>query len=156
MKLLLPAITLVVLTGCGSSQPEPTAQKKPVVQIAKIFDETHKFHKEGLVGAKVVENHLGGKEFMPGGNIAEYKKDGRAYQVFFTLQQDSQKAMFLFMDYKDLLQEQKFIATFGGYFGMDGDVPTMIFQKEKYIVVITGLELKDADLAGRFIAGNLN
>ena len=93
---------------------------------------------------------------MPGGNIAEYKKDGRAYQVFFTLQQDSQKAMFLFMDYKDLLQEQKFIANFGGYFGMDGDVPTMIFQKEKYIVVITGLELKDADLAGRFIAGNLN
>ena len=150
-------IAMIIAAGCGapeqSEAPEPERAAAPAENIR---DETHRFHKEGLVAAKVVQDNLAGKEFMPGGNIAEYEKDGKKYQVFFALRRNAEVAMFLSMDYKDVLTDAKFIPHFGGYFGMDGDTPTFIFQKEKYLIGITGLDQEDADHAGRLIAGYLN
>ena len=147
----------VGLWACAPGGPQPdeaaTPKEKPVEQIR---DETHRFHKEGLVTSEVVAEQLGGKDFMPGGNHAEYEKDGKRYSVFFTLRQNADQAMFLSMDYRDALAEPKFVPHFGGFFGMDGDIPTLVFQKDKYVVGITGLDLEAADQAARLIAGYLN
>lgn len=154
---LLPAAALLAALGCGS--PEPAAapeETEPAAAAEEIRDETHRFHKTGLVQAEVVADQLGGKDFMPGGNFAEYEQDGKKYQVFFALRRDTQAATFLATDYRDVLADPKFIPHFGGFYGMDGETPTMVFPKGKYVVVITGLELEEADQAGRLIAGYLN
>ncbi len=151
------SVALLVALGCGSPEAEQPPPQEPAATPAEnIRDETHKFHKTGLVEAKVVESNLGGKEFMPGGNFAVYEKDGKQYEVFFTQRRNPQEAMFLSTDYRDILEDSKFIAHFGGFFGMDGEKPTLVFQKNEYVVVVAGLEFEDADQAGRMIAGYLN
>ncbi len=150
-------IALAAAASCGSpEQGAAPESEQAVAPVEEIRDQTHRFHKEGLVESMVVEDNLAGKDFMPGGNFAAYEKDGKTYQVFFTLRRNADVAMFLSMDYKEILSEAKFIPHFGGYFGMDGETPTFIFQKGKYLIGITGLELEDADQAGRLIAGYLN
>lgn len=157
MHRTLALIVVILAAGCGSPpEQQSPAPEKAARPAEEIRDETHRFHKDGLVEARVVEANLGGKEFMPGGNFAEYERDGKQYQVFFTLRRNADQAMFLSMDYRDALAEAKFIPHFGGFYGMDGDTPTLIFQKNRYLVVVTGLELEEADQAGRLIAGYLN
>ena len=153
----IAVIALVAAAGCGSSEPVAAPEPEPVAAPAeKILDQTHFFRKEGLVEARVVDDDLAGMDFMPGGNLAEYERDGKTFQVFFTLRRNAEVAMFLFMDYKEVLAEQKFVPHFGGYFGMDGETPTFVFPRDKYVVGITGLGLEDADQEGRWIAGYLN
>lgn len=158
MNRLIPviAISLLFAPACGSPEQESAAVKKASAPAEQIRDQTHWFRKEGLVEAKVVDNNLGGKDFMPGGNLAVYEKDGKQYQVFFTLRRNADLALFLSMEYRDILDGQEFVPAYGGFFGMDGDIPTLVFQKQKYVVAITGLELEDADQAARMIAGYLN
>lgn len=152
--------TALMLGSCGPStddsgpaSEQAAEQKKPAEEIR---DETYRFHKEGLVEAKVVQDNLCGQDFMPGGNVADYDKGGKKYQVCFTLRRNADAAMFLSMNYRDALSDQKFIPHFGGFYGTVGETPTLIFQKNRYLVVIAGLELEDADQAGRIIAGYLN
>ena len=150
-------VAISVLWACSPSEPPSgNASEPPAAQAEAIRDDTHRFHKDGLVSSAVVPDHLGGKEFMPGGNYAEYDKGGKQYSVFFTERRTEDQAMFLAMDYRDELTDPKFIPTFGGFFGLDGDVPTLVFQKQRYVVAVTGLDLEDADQAGRLIAGYLN
>ena len=150
-------LALLVALSCGSSPSgQSAASAKAAVPAEPVRDETHRFHKTGLVASKVVPNHLAGKEFMPGGNFAEYERDGVKYQVFFALRRDEEQALFLAMDYRDTLADSEFILHFGGFFGMDGETPTLIFPKAKYVIGVTGLEFDDADQAGRLIAAYLN
>ena len=93
---------------------------------------------------------------MPGGNLAEYEADGKKYQIFFTLRRNADQALFLFTDYKDVLTEPKFIPHLGGYFGSDEDTPTLVLQKNKYVIGIVGLDEQEADTAARVIAAYLN
>ena len=159
-KVLILIGTALMLGSCGSStedagpaSEQAAVQEKPAEEIR---DETYRFHKDGLVEAKVVQENLCGKDFMPGGNLGLYEKGGKTYQVCFTQRRNADAAMFLSMDYRDALSDQKFIPHFGGFYGTDGETPTLIFQKNRYLVVIAGLELDDADQAGRVIAGYLN
>ena len=150
-------LALLVALSCGSSPSgQSAASTKPSVPAEPVRDETHRFDKTGLVESKVVTDQLGGKEFMPGGNLAEYERDGVKYQVFFALRRNAEQAMFLAMDYRDTLSDSEFILHFGGFFGMDGETPTLIFSKDKYVIGVTGLEFDDADQAGRLIAAFLN
>ena len=155
------SVSLLALAGCGSATDEegsviPAEKIVAAQRIAEdIRDETHRFDKTGLVEAKVVPNNLAGKDFMPGGNLAVYDQDGKKYEVFFTLRRNNEVATFLAMDYRDILTDPKFIAHFGGFYGMDGETPTLVFQKNKYVIGVSGLELEDADQAGRLIAGYL-
>lgn len=156
---MLRPIVLIALfaVACGSPEEATSPEVEQTAAPAeKILDQTHFFRKEGLVEAKVVEANLAGKDFMPGGNHASYERDGKTFQVFFTLRRNANVATFLFMDYKDVLTDAEFVPHFGGYFGMDGETPTFVFPREKYVVGITGLDLEDADLEGRWIAGYLN
>ncbi len=150
-------IAVILAAGCGGPGEQPAAE--PVRKAApaeQVRDETHRFHKEGLVEARVVESSLGGKDFMPGGNFAVYERNGKRHEVFFALRRDNEQATFLVMDYRTILADHKFIAHFGGFYGMDGETPTLVFQKNRYVVVVAGLELEEADHAGRLIAGYLN
>ena len=159
MNRLIPliAIAFLLAPACGPPEGEPAAAvEKASAPREQIRDQTHLFRKEGLVEAKVVDNNLGGKDFMPGGNFAEYEKEGKKYQVFFTLRRNGDRAMLLSMDYRDILEGQQFVPAYGGFYGMDGDTPTLVFQKQKYVVGVTGLKLEDADQAARMIAGYLN
>ena len=149
-------IALTLAAGCAAPEEAPPQPRTAEAPAEEVRDETHRFHKEGLVEAKVVESNLGGKEFMPGGNFADYEQDGKKYQVFFTERRNPERAMFLAMDYKEILSDSKFVAHFGGFYGMDGDKPTLVFQKNRYVIVVAGLELEEADHAGRLIAGYLN
>ena len=150
------AIPLLFALACGSPEQEPGAVQKASTPTEQIRDQTHLFRKDGLVEAKVVDSNLGGKDFMPGGNLAVYEKDGKRYQVFFTLRRNADRALLLSMNYRDTLDNQEFVPAYGGFFGMDGGTPTLIFQKQKYVVAVTGLKLEDADQAARMIAGYLN
>ena len=158
---LLISISLLALSGCGAAPEEegsviPAEKLVPARQVTEeIKDETHRFDKTGLVEAKIVADNLAGKDFMPGGNLAVYEQDGKKYEVFFTLRRNNEVATFLAMDYRDILTDPKFIAHFGGFYGMDGETPTLVFQKNKYVIGVAGLELEDADQAGRLIAGYL-
>ena len=156
MKVFVLVLFLVLACGCGSPSAEPVAEKEQRRPVEKIVDQTRRFPKDGLVESKVVESNLVGKDFMPGGNFAEYESGGKKYQMFFTLRPDGDQALYLFMDYKDVLQDAKFVAHLGGYFGQDDGVPTLMFQKNKYVVGITGLELDAADMAARAMASYLN
>ncbi|MYG02447.1 MAG: hypothetical protein F4173_09275 [Acidobacteriia bacterium] len=116
--------TALMLGSCGPStddsgpaSEQAAEQKKPAEEIR---DETYRFHKEGLVEAKVVQDNLCGQDFMPGGNVADYDKGGKKYQVCFTLRRNADAAMFLSMDYRDALSDQKFIPHFGGCYGWSG------------------------------------
>ena len=155
---LIPVLLIPLLfaPACGSPEQKPAAVKQAAAPTEQIRDQTHLFRKEGLVEAKVVDSNLGGKDFMPGGNLAEYEKDGKRYQVFFTLRRNADRALLLSMNYRDILDGQEFVPAYGGFFGMDGDTPTLVFQKQKYVVAVTGLKLEDADQAARRIAGYLN
>ena len=154
--ILVLAIPLLFALACGSPEQEPAAVQQVSTPIEQIRDQTHLFRKDGLVEAKVVDSNLGGKDFMPGGNLAVYERDGKRYQVFFTLRRNADRALLLSMNYRDVLESPKFVPAYGGFFGMDGDTPTLVFQKQKYVVAITGLNLEDADQAARMIAGYLN
>lgn len=156
MKPILFALALILPWGCGGPAEEQTTETKQAAPREKIVDETHKFPKDGLVAAKVVAERLAGKDFMPGGNFAEYEADGKPYRMFFTLRGNGDQALFLFMDYKEALQDAKFIPHLGGYFGMDAGVPTLVFQKGKYVIGVAGLEQDAADQAARLMAAYLN
>ena len=156
LRMILFAATAAVFgTGCGSPGQAP-APEKVAAPREEIRDQTHLFRKEGLVEATVMEANLGGKDFMPGGNLAVYEKDGKRYQVFFTLRRNADRAMLLTMDYRDALADPEFVPAYGGFFGLDGETPTLVFQKQKYVVAVAGLGLDDADQAARMIAGYLN
>ena len=150
----LVTVALLAVAGCSGTAPEATQEEaQPARPLEEIRDETHRFQKDGLVEAKVMPDHVGGKDFMPGGNHAMYEKAGKQYEVFFTMRRNNEQAMFLAMDYRDQLADHKFVPHFGGFYGIDGETPTLVFQKNKYVVVVAGLELEDADHAGRIIAG---
>ena len=156
MKPMLFALCLSLPWACGGPSGEPTAQDKQAAPQEKILDETYKFPKDGLVAAKIVASRLADKDFMPGGNFAEYEADGKKYQMFFTLRGNGDQALFLFMDYKDALQDAAFIPHLGGYFGLDAGTPTLVFQKGKYVIGVKGLDQEAADQAARVMAAYLN
>ena len=149
------SITLLALTACGSGSEESKAVIPAEKLTEAVKNETHLFNKTGLVEASVVPDNLRGKDFMPGGNLAVYEQDGKQYEVFFTLRRNNEVAMFLTMDYRDILADSKFVPHFGGFYGLDGETPTLVFQKNKYVIGVAGLELEAADQAGRVIAGYL-
>lgn len=156
MRQLTLLAAILAAAACGGPAKAPVEEEPAKAPAEEIRDQTHRFDKEGLVESKVVPEQLGGKDFMPGGNFAAYERDGKSYQVFFTLRPNDEQATFLSMDYRDALADHEFVPHFGGFYGMDGETPTLVFQKGKYVIVVAGLELEEADQAGRVIAGYLN
>ena len=51
------------------------------ILLAKPIDDTRRFPTANLVDTKLVDQHLMGKLFMPGGTLANYKKGKIAYKL---------------------------------------------------------------------------
>src|SRR6185436_19128509 len=82
----------VVLAGCSEQKPAP----KRIVPVAvKVSDEGRRFPSKDQAKIEVVNQKLLGKDFLPGGNLAEYKLKGKTYQQFLVRAETPDKAAFL-------------------------------------------------------------
>lgn len=105
---------------------------------------------------RLVEDHVLGKDFLPGGNVAEYKRKGKTYQQFLVHAKSAEAAALLMFDYKGHLRDAKYLPHMGGYFGADGAMPVYLFQKGAFLAGFTGLPEKEADPLARQFAARLN
>jgi len=151
---------VVFLGGAVScSGPAPDAAKssaavKPAVHEPPP-DLAIKFPLAGQTGMKLVPDHLLGEDFMPGGNLADYKTSTGRYQMFLVKMADSQKAAFLLLDWKSAMPEAKYLAHMGGYYGTDRGTPVYVFAKGPYLAGLVGLKEEQADPEARRFAAKL-
>ena len=105
---------------------------------------------------RLVDDHVLGKDFLPGGNVAEYRRKGKTYQQFLVHAKSAEAAALLLFDFKGHLRDAKFLPHMGGYFGMDDTTPVYILQKGVFLAGFVGLSEKDADLLARQFAARLD
>lgn len=153
MRMILSLCLLAALAGCGSA---PAPSPRPVPPRPRVADDTHHFPAANRASASVVEDHLLGHAFLPGGNIAHYKKGAREYDLILIRTSSPEAAALLLLDYKKHLQNPKVIAHFGGFAGADSGKPAFLFAKGAWLGGVLGLPQEEADLAAREFAARLN
>ena len=146
---------LAVLAACGSPPPKEPAQNAPAAAPVKPPDEGRRFPLADQVSMRLVDDHVLGKDFLPGGNVAEYRRKGKTYQQFLVRAKSPEAAALLLFDFKGHLRDPKFLPHMGGYFGLDGATPVYLFPKGAYLAGFVGLAEKDADLLARQFAARL-
>ena len=104
---------------------------------------------------QLAPDHLLGKDFMPGGNLADYKTAAGEYRMFLLKMADPQKAAFLLLDWKSAMPEAKYLAHMGGYYGTDQGQPIYVFAKGPYLAGLVGLSEEKADPEARRFAAKL-
>jgi hypothetical protein len=153
----LPAAAAALLISCGpepKNAPEPAAVKK--TDAPRPMNESRRFPRANLVDTNVVDRALMGKEFMPGGTMAHYKKGPVEYDMFVAKMPSATDAAVTLPDWRKALSDSKLVPSFGGYFGNDGGRPVFVFSKGAWIAGVAGLPEKDADLQARTLANLLN
>lgn len=156
MNRLLPAALIAILCGCGSPPPKEPPQAAPAPTAVKPVDESRRFPVANRVTLRLVDDHVLGKDFLPGGNVAEYRSKAKTYQQFLVRSTTAEAAALLLFDYKGHLKDAKFLAHMGGYFGMDGATPVYLFQKGVFLAGFVGLPEKEADVLARQFAARLD
>ena len=147
---------LAVLSSCGSPPPKEMAQNAPAAAPVKPPDESRRFPLADQVSIRLVDDQVLGKDFLPGGNVAEYRRKARTYQQFLVRAKSPEAAALLLFDFKGHLRDAKFLPHMGGYFGMDGAAPVYMFQKASFLAGFVGLTEKDAEPLARQFATRLN
>ena len=147
---------LLCLAACSIPSDQPARKKAPKRPVVKVADESHRFTSENRVKIDFVKDNLLGKDYLPGGNLAEYKQGDKSYQQFLTRVDTAEKAAFLLVDFRDDLTDAKYLAYMGGYFGHDGDQPVLVFQKGRSLAGVIGLPEKEADIAARVFAATVD
>lgn len=150
------AVLIAALCACGGAPPKEQTQAAPAPAAAKPADESRRFPVAGRVSLRLVEDHVLGKDFLPGGNVAEYRQKGKAYQQFLVRAASAEAAGLLLFDFKSHLRDTKYLAHMGGYFGMDGETPVYLFQKGVFLAGFVGLPEKEADPLARQFAARLD
>jgi hypothetical protein len=149
-------LAIGLLGGCGGGEaPQQTAAQKEPAPVAKPPDQSRRFPSTNQVKIEIVDNHLLGKDFLPGGNLAEYEREGKKYQQFLITAKTPDQATFMMMDFKAQLSGAKFLGHFGGYFGLDGETPVLLFPLNNYLAGVVGLPQDEADLVARDFAARL-
>jgi len=149
------AAAALLLHGCGGSTAEKQAPA-PAKKKRAIADESHRFPAEGRVEARIVEDHVLGRDFLPGGNVARYRRGKQEFDMFLIRTSVPEAAALLLFDYKKRMENPKLIAHFGGYYGKDGGRMVFVFAKGNWVAGVAGLPEKDADMAARELAARLN
>lgn len=145
----------LLLSGCAS-ETKPAPAPAPVKRAAKPSDESHRFPPAHQAETKLIDDHLLGHDFLPGGNIAHYKLGNQEYDLVLIKTKSPTDAAILLLNYKNKLEAPKMIAHFGGYFGKDGGKPAFLFAKNEWFCGVIGLPMADADARAREFAGRLN
>jgi hypothetical protein len=147
----------VLLTGCAE-EPKPArkqAEAPPPPARPYVIDERHLFPVANQTESKVVQDPLFGHEFLPGGNLAHYKKGKQEYDLMLVRATDGTSAAILLLSYKKALDAPKVVPGFGGYFGKDGDQLAFLFAKGRYLAGVRGLSQEQADLVSRDFAARI-
>lgn len=153
----LALILVGALAACGGEAGPPGEQaSKAEPAVPKPPDESRRFPVDGRVKVELIDANLLGKHYLPGGNLAEYERDGKKFGMFLAVAESPDAAAFLMLDFKNDLADAKYVSHMGGYFGRDGDQPVFVLQKGKYLGGVVGLDEKEADLAARELASRLN
>jgi hypothetical protein len=158
MRPLLSVLAFLLRAGCGSETPKtaaPATAEKPAPP-PKPSDESARFPKAGLLRTEVVDDHVLGKSFMPGGTVAHYRRGKSEYDMFVAKLATPTDAAILLLDWKKALADAVLIASFGGYSGSDSGRPVFVFTKGSWLAGIAGLPQKQADLQGRLLAARLD
>ena len=115
-------------------------------------DDQRCFPLTGRTAIKQVPDHILGNSALPGGIVADYA----GYQLFLIRTASTQKAAFLLLDYKKILQSPKYLANMGGYFGMDAaHRPNYVFAKGPFLAGVIGLDQEKADPVARTFAARI-
>ena len=155
MRQVILVCCLATLAACGGGGSAPAKTEQPAKIAAKPLEPFRRFPKENLVQVRVVEAHLMGKAFLPAGSVAEYRRGKTAYSLFVAECDSPTAAAIALLDYKKAMSESKLVPAFGGYFGKEGDLPTFVFTRGKWIAGVSGLGEKQADLPARQLAAAL-
>lgn len=153
-------LAALAFASCSSTPPKsagsnaPPAQKRP--SVPKPADETRRFPPAGRQSVQVEESQLLGKDFLPGGNLARYRKGPAQFEMFLILTAAPNDAAILLFDYKNKLESAKFVAHFGGYFGKDAGTDTFLFARGSWLAGIRGLPQDQADALARDFAARLD
>ena len=150
----------LLLASCGGPAAKESAvdapPTKPAVAPLAIRDETRRFPSKDRASVAVVPDHLDGKAYLPGGNLASYARGKTGFRAFLVETASPTAAAILLGDVRKNLQDAKFIPSFGGYFGKDGATPYFVFAKGKWLAGVAGLPQSDADAFAREFAARLN
>jgi len=142
--------------GCSSAPPPPAVEAKKESAPAPVVDHSAVLPQNGLLGSRVVPDHLLDIPKLPGGVLGDYLVKGKKYQIFIIDAGTNQKAAFLLFDLKSTLKSPEYLAYMGGYAGSDGTREIYTFAKKQYLAGIVGLKKADADPIGIELAGHLN
>ena len=81
------AALLVLFAACDIPSDAPTEPKtdnaSPPVQ--KPRDETRRFPSQDRIRVEIIDDQILGKEFLPGGNLAFYERNGKKWRQFLLL-----------------------------------------------------------------------
>jgi hypothetical protein len=149
---VVSVLAALALMACGSA-PEKKAEAPPSPPPVK--DNTSQLLTLNRTSARVVPDHLLGKQALPGGTIGDYDAADGKYQLFIIETASAQDAAILLLDLKGTLQDPAYIAYMGGYFGADAAGPLYCFAKGKYLAGVVGLDKDKADPIARQLAARL-
>jgi len=152
------AVLALLLIACSvpSDAPKEPKAKRDTVPVQKPSDETRRFPLQDRVSVDLVDNHIMGKDFLPGGNLASYDAKGKKWQQFLVYDASPTSAALLLNEYRGALESPKYLAHMGGYFGKDGDADVLVMQKGRWLLGLVGLPEKEADMLARGFAVRLD
>ena len=145
----------VFMCGGCSGPSTDVRSVAPAAVVEPPPDQSQHFPQTGLMKMERIPEHLLGKKFMPGGNLAAYKRGKLEYQQFLGKMPDADHAAFLLLDWNKALKGAKYLAHMGGYYGLDGERPVYVFAKGSWIAGIVGLPEDKADMIAREFAARL-
>jgi hypothetical protein len=145
----------LLLTGCAP-ETKPAAAPAPAKKAAKPSDETRRLPSADRVEAKVVEDHLLGYEFLPGGSTGHYKQGKVEYDLILVKTGSPTDAAILLLNTKNELENAKLIPHFGGYFGKREGKEMFAFTKNNWFCGVSGLNEAAADAKAREFAARLD
>ncbi len=147
----------LLLAGCGSApkQAAPAGEAAENPPKPAAVDVSRYLAREGQANVQFVEDRILGIAALPGGNVAEYRKNGKRYRQFLFKAPSAALAAVYLGDLKDAMTNPKFVASFGGYFGELNQEPAFVFTKGEYVTGFLGLTREEADAAGRLAAARI-
>lgn len=149
MRACVALLLALLLAGCSAEAPRP---EKKAATVVPPVDESRWLPSKNLVSTHVVAEKLLDPSIAPGGTVGEYRDAEDTYQLGLIRMPSSDKAAFLLLDVKKVMNASKYLPNMGGYFGTQGEIALYVFAKGPYVAVVKGLGMEKADPIARTFA----